>query len=131
MLPAPARSDAFAYMASASLCAAWLSSSAAVFIPAVTMRSLAEERRGKTLEWLVARPLSEVDVLLGKFMGNVLFVLVAFPLVLPLLLTAISGTLAATRGGGADAWTPLRVLIAYDGVASCAAYLLAEAAWED
>ena len=55
--------------------------------------------------------------------------LVAFPLVLPLLLTAISGTLAATRGG--DAWTPLRVLIAYDGAASCAAYLLAEAAWED
>jgi heme exporter protein B len=62
---------------------------------------------------------------------NVLFVLVAFPLVLPLLLTAISATLAASRGGGADAWTPLRVLIAYDGAASCAAYLLAEAAWED
>ena len=62
---------------------------------------------------------------------NVLFVLVAFPLVLPLLLTAISATLAASRGGAADAWTPLRVLIAYDGVASCAAYLLAEAAWED
>ena len=62
---------------------------------------------------------------------NVLFVLVAFPLVLPLLLTAISATIAASRGGGADAWTPLRVLIAYDGVASCAAYLLAEAAWED
>lgn len=60
---------------------------------------------------------------------NVLFVLVAFPLILPLLLTAISGTLAATRG--ADVWTPLRVLIAYDGAASCAAYLLADAAWED
>ena len=60
---------------------------------------------------------------------NVLFVLVAFPLVLPLLLTAISGTIAAT--GGRDAWTSLRVLIAYDGVASCATYLLAEAAWED
>ncbi len=60
---------------------------------------------------------------------NVLFVLVAFPLVLPLLLTAISATLAAARGG--DAWTPLRVLIAYDGAASCAAYLLAEVAWED
>ncbi len=60
---------------------------------------------------------------------NVLFVLVAFPLVLPLLLTAIAATLAATRGG--DSWTALRVLIAYDGAASCAAYLLAEAAWED
>ncbi len=60
---------------------------------------------------------------------NVLFVIVAFPLVLPLLLTAIAATLAAAKGG--DAWTPLRVLIAYDGAASCAAYLLAEAAWED
>ncbi len=60
---------------------------------------------------------------------NVLFVLVAFPLVLPLLLTAISATLAATRG--TDAWSSLRVLIAYDGAASCAAYLLAEVAWED
>jgi heme exporter protein B len=60
---------------------------------------------------------------------NVLFVLVAFPVVLPLLLTAIAATLAAARG--AEAWTPLRVLIAYDGAASCAAYLLAETVWED
>ena len=56
---------------------------------------------------------------------NVLFVLVAFPLVLPLLLTAIAATLAATRGRRLP-WTPLRVLIAYDGAASCAAYLLAD-----
>ncbi len=60
---------------------------------------------------------------------NVLFVLVAFPLVLPLLVTAIAATLEAARGG--SAWMPLRVLIAYDGAATGAAYLLAEAAWED
>lgn len=60
---------------------------------------------------------------------NVLFVLVAFPLVLPLLLTAIAATLEASRGAGA--WAPLRVLIAYDGAATCAAYLLAETVWED
>jgi heme exporter protein B len=60
---------------------------------------------------------------------NVLFVLVAFPLVLPLLVTAIAATLEAARGG--EAWMPLRVLIAYDGAASGAAYLLAETAWED
>jgi heme exporter protein B len=60
---------------------------------------------------------------------NVLFVLVAFPLVLPLLVTAISATLEAARGD--SAWTALRVLIAYDGAASCAAYLLAEVVWED
>ena len=49
----------------------------AVFIPAMTMRSLAEERRSGTLEWLLAHPLREVEVVLGKFIGNWFFVLVA------------------------------------------------------
>jgi heme exporter protein B len=61
---------------------------------------------------------------------NVLFVLVAFPLVVPLLLSAIAATLEASRGGGAIA-TPLRVMLSYDGAATCAAYLLAGAAWEE
>jgi len=60
---------------------------------------------------------------------NVLFVLIAFPLVLPLLLTAIAATIEAT--GGAFPTTPLRVLVAYDGAATGAAYMLAEVAWED
>jgi len=49
----------------------------AIFIPAITMRSLAEERRSGTLEWLLAHPLREVEVVLGKFIGNWFFVLVA------------------------------------------------------
>ena len=60
---------------------------------------------------------------------HVLFVLIAFPLLSPLLLTAISATLEAFRG--TFPWTPLRVLIAYDGAATCAAYLLAGVAWEE
>lgn len=60
---------------------------------------------------------------------NVLFVLIAFPLVLPLLLTAISATIQAEAG--TYAWEALRVLAAYDGAASCAAYMLAKVAWED
>ncbi len=60
---------------------------------------------------------------------NVLFVLIAFPLVLPLLLTAISATIAAEAG--TIAWAALRVLAAYDGAATCAAYMLAKVAWED
>ncbi len=47
----------------------------AVFIPAMTMRTLAEERRSGTLEWLLAHPLREVEVVLGKFIGNWIFVL--------------------------------------------------------
>ena len=49
----------------------------AIFIPALTMRSLAEERRSGTLEWLLAHPLREAEVVLGKFIGNWLLVLVA------------------------------------------------------
>lgn len=60
---------------------------------------------------------------------NVLFVLIAFPVILPLLLTAIAATIEATAGGFPV--TPLRVLIAYDGAATCGAYMLAAVAWED
>jgi len=49
----------------------------AIFIPALTMRALAEERRSGTLEWLLSHPLRESEVILGKFIGNWLLVLVA------------------------------------------------------
>lgn len=60
---------------------------------------------------------------------NVLFVLVCFPLLVPLLLSSIAGTVAAA--GGDFPSTALRVILAYDGAATCAAYLLAAAAWEE
>jgi heme exporter protein B len=60
---------------------------------------------------------------------NVLFVVIAFPLLVPLLLSAITATLEASRGELAA--MPLQVLLAYDGAATCGAYLLAAAAWED
>lgn len=60
---------------------------------------------------------------------SVLFVLVSFPLVAPLLLSAIAATVAASRGE--IPWTALRVLVAYDGAAACGAYLLAAAAWDE
>lgn len=58
----------------------------AVFVPAITMRSLAEERRGHTLEWLMAQPLRESDVVAGKFLGDWLFVLVMLAGTLPMAL---------------------------------------------
>ncbi|HEY8469939.1 MAG TPA: Gldg family protein [Longimicrobiales bacterium] len=58
-----------------------------VFVPAITMRSFAEEKRSGTLEWLVAQPVTELDVVLGKFLGNWLFAL-----------TALAGTLPAALG---------------------------------
>ena len=55
-----------------------------VFIPAVAMRSLAEERRSRTLDWLVAQPLREAEIVLGKFLGNWLFVMIALAGTLPM-----------------------------------------------
>jgi len=61
----------------------------AVFIPAMTMRALSEERRAGTLEWLLAHPLHESEVVVGKFLGNWFFVLIAlagtFPAAIGLL----------------------------------------------
>lgn len=49
----------------------------AVFVPAATMRTLAEERRGRTLEWLIAQPITEGEIIVGKFLGDWAFVLLA------------------------------------------------------
>lgn len=99
------------------------------------------------LEWRVGSPAALVAVILLGGLGlsivstflsalvaragqrNVLFVVVSFPLLVPLLLPAIAATIEASQGTFAA--TPLRVLVAYDGAAISAAYLLASAAWED
>ena len=55
----------------------------AVLIPAITMRSLAEERRLRTLDWLLAQPLGEAELVIGKFLGSWAFVLVVLAGTLP------------------------------------------------
>lgn len=49
----------------------------AVFVPAATMRTLAEERHSKTLEWILAQPVTETELVVGKFLGDWAFVLLA------------------------------------------------------
>jgi ABC-type uncharacterized transport system involved in gliding motility auxiliary subunit/ABC-type transport system involved in multi-copper enzyme maturation permease subunit len=53
-----------------------------VFVPAVTMRALAEDQRSGVLEVLLAQPVTEVELLLGKYIGQVLFVWLALALTL-------------------------------------------------
>lgn len=48
-----------------------------LLIPAVTMRTIAEERRTGTLELLLIKPLSISRIVLGKFLGSLLLVILA------------------------------------------------------
>lgn len=56
-------------------------------IPAVTMRSLAEERKDGTFELLVTQPVTDWDILLGKFFASLLIVILSL---LPTLLYYIT-----------------------------------------
>ena len=53
-----------------------------VLIPAITMKSFAEEKRSGTMELLLTRPLSDWDIILGKYFAC--FLLVVFS-ILPTL----------------------------------------------
>ena len=69
----------------------------AVFVPAATMRAVAEERRGKTLEWVLAQPISETELVLGKFFGSWAFVLIALAGTVP---TSVGVLLASEADTG-------------------------------
>ena len=46
-------------------------------VPAITMRSFAEEKKGGTMELLFTKPLTDWDIILGKFLASFLLVLFA------------------------------------------------------
>jgi ABC-type uncharacterized transport system involved in gliding motility auxiliary subunit len=54
------------------------------FVPAVAMRTLAEDTRGGQLEVVLSQPVSELELLLGKYLGAVFFLWVALLLTLPI-----------------------------------------------
>ncbi|WP_306643891.1 gliding motility-associated ABC transporter permease subunit GldF [Sanyastnella coralliicola] len=46
-------------------------------IPAITMRSFSEEKRTGTIELLLTRPLSDMQIVLAKYLGGVMLVLIS------------------------------------------------------
>jgi ABC-2 type transport system permease protein len=46
-------------------------------IPAITMRSFAEEKRTGTIEFLLTKPLTETQIILAKFLAGLLLVLIS------------------------------------------------------
>lgn len=78
-----------------------------VFLPAVTMRQWAEERKGNTLELLLTFPMRTHELVLGKFIASFVFFLAALAgtLAIPLMLFVLGrpdvGTVLGGYGGAA------------------------------
>lgn len=89
------------------------------FVPAVAMRSLAEDHRNGLLEIVLAQPISEAELLLGKFLG-----------VLVVLLGALAITLLIPLGLLLGSHLPLGPVVAqYVGAALLAAAFAGIGVW--
>ncbi len=61
-------------------------------MPLMTMRSIAEEKRQRTLSLLVSAPLSMTEIVLGKFLGLVGFIVILVSLLMLMPLSLYLGT---------------------------------------
>ncbi|MBS1585816.1 MAG: gliding motility-associated ABC transporter permease subunit GldF [Bacteroidetes bacterium] len=64
-----------------------------LLIPAITMRSFADEFRDGTIEWLSTKPLTDLDIIIGKYLATV--ALVVFALLPTLIYVYTVGNLSA------------------------------------
>lgn len=63
-----------------------------MIMPLITMRSIAEEKRNKTLTLLISSPISMTEIVLGKFLGLFFFVLILVSLLMLMPLSLFVGT---------------------------------------
>ena len=68
-------------------------------VPAVTMRALAEDTRSGVIEIVLAQPITELHLLLGKYLGQLLFLLIALALDAPHPAGAAAGRARAVGRG--------------------------------
>src|SRR5271157_138257 len=60
------------------------------FIPALTMRLIAEEKKSGTLELLLTKPITDWQVVTGKFTATLILICIALALTLPYYITVAS-----------------------------------------
>jgi len=68
-------------------------------IPAITMRSLAEEQKEGTLELLMTKPITDLQIILAKYLAGLLVVVIA---ILPTLIYFLSVYLLGNPVGNID-----------------------------
>jgi gliding motility-associated transport system permease protein len=57
------------------------------FIPALTMRLLAEEKKSGTIEMLLTKPVSDRQVIIGKYLATLILIAIALLFTLPYFIT--------------------------------------------
>ncbi len=91
-----------------------------MIMPLITMRSLAEEKRNRTLSLLVSAPLSMSEIVLGKYLGLLGFIVI---LVGMLMLMPLSLYLGTTPDGGKLLSIGLGLLLLLAAFAAIGLYL--------
>lgn len=83
-----------------------------IFVPLISMRLFAEEKRQKTMELLMTAPVRPLEIVLGKYLGALAVVatMIGLTIVYPLTLTM----LGASDSGSPIEWTT--VLVGYLGL---------------
>ncbi|WCO03378.1 gliding motility-associated ABC transporter permease subunit GldF [Psychroserpens ponticola] len=66
--------NGFADLSSFFLLAPWI---LVFLVPAVTMRSFADEKKQGTLELLLTKPISHFNIVLGKYLGALILIIIA------------------------------------------------------
>jgi ABC-2 type transport system permease protein len=93
------------------------------FIPAITMRLIAEERKSGTLELLLSMPTRDWEVVVGKFLGALGMIVVGLLFTIPYLFAVAA---LAAPGVSFD-WSP--AIAGYAGLVLLASSFLAIGLW--
>ena len=57
------------------------------FIPALTIRMLAEEKKSGTIEMLLTKPVTDRQVIIGKYLATIILIAIALAFTLPYVIT--------------------------------------------